>query len=113
MNPQDAPITYLLLRTDLSDAQQIVQACHAAMAAAARFGEPAHNHLCLLAIRDEAQLQAWARNLTAAKIGFEAFFEPDHNAGYTALCTQPLTRAQGRCFRKLPLWRPRGEAMAA
>lgn len=105
-SPAEAPITYLLVRTDLSLAQQMVQACHAGMGAAARFGEPEHNHLALLAVRDETELGDWAERLRDTGIAFHAFYEPDDATGWTALATQPLTRGQGRALRRLPLWRP-------
>jgi hypothetical protein len=103
-DPDTSPITYVLVRTDIPGAQQTVQAIHAAMGAAAKFGEPAHNHLALLAVPDQPSLLAWGCRLKEAGVGFHAFFEPDNEMGYSSLSTAPLTRDQGVIFRSLPLW---------
>lgn len=109
-----APITYVVVRTDLSLEQQLVQAVHASMGAAARFGDPPHNHVALLAVPDRAALERAAEDLTLAGIPFHIFFEPDDDAGWTALATQPLTRREGRLFRNTPLWRaPSGGEVVA
>jgi hypothetical protein len=103
-DPASSPITYVLVRTDIPGSQQTVQAIHAAMGSAAKFGEPEHNHLALLAVPDQATLLSWGCRLRALDIGFHAFFEPDNEMGYSALSTAPLTREQGFAFRSLPLW---------
>ncbi len=98
--------TWVLVRTDLSVPQQAVQAIHAGMGAADRFGEPPANHLALLSVPDKLRLERIARRLEAAGIPFHAFFEPDEDAGLTALATAPLPPSTARHFRSLPLWSP-------
>lgn len=44
----NTPYTYVFIRTDLSHAQQIVQASHAALDAGHTFG--AHSHLVLMGV---------------------------------------------------------------
>lgn len=103
-DPDTSPITYVLVRTDIPGPQQTVQAIHAAMGSAAKFGEPAHNHLALLAVPNRDILMSWGCRLKELGLGFQAFFEPDNEMGYSALSTAPMTRAQGWLFRSLPLW---------
>jgi hypothetical protein len=97
------PYTYLFIRTDLSPAQQIVQASHAALEAGNRFGP--HSHLVLIAAEGEDTLLKAAAQLNEQGIELETFFEPDENAGYTAFCTQPLQGEQRKPLRKYQLYR--------
>lgn len=104
-DPALAKTVYVLVRTDLSLAQQAVQACHAGMQAVARFGglEP-DTRLALLAIEGSEDLARWQRQLDNRGIPFTVFWEPDHNTGESALATPPLDERQGKAFARLPLW---------
>lgn len=98
--------TYILVRTDLSVAQQAVQACHAALEAGFLFQRPQdHPHLVLLEVKDEGTLLDEQARLEAEGIPHAMFFEPDNETGYSALATAPLSREAGRAFRRLPLWK--------
>jgi hypothetical protein len=97
--------TYILVRSDLSVAQQAVQACHAALEAGFLFERPEdHPHLVLLQVKDESMLLAEQARLEAEGIPHAMFFEPDNATGYSALATAPLSRESGRGFRRLALW---------
>jgi hypothetical protein len=97
------PYTYLFIRTDLSPAQQIVQASHAALEAGNRFGP--HSHLVLIGTEGEDELLKAAAQLGEHGIDLQTFYEPDNNAGYTAFCTQPLQGDKRKPLRKYQLYR--------
>lgn len=100
----NTPYTYMFIRTDLTVPQQIVQASHAALQAGAKFG--LHSHLVLIGVKDQDRLHHVAKMLDERDILFEMFHEPDNNAGYTALCTQPLTGEARRPLRQFQLYNP-------
>jgi hypothetical protein len=93
--------TYLFIRGDLTPAQQIVQAAHAAHEAGERFGE--HSHLICLRSSSQAELEKQALFLERSNIQYQMFFEPDNNLGYTAICTQPLIGDQRKPLERFSL----------
>lgn len=97
------PYTYMFIRTDLSAPQQIVQASHAALEAGDRFGP--HSHLVLIGMESEQALLKAVSTLEEHGIRTQTFFEPDHNTGYTASCTEPLAGDRRKPLRKFPLLR--------
>ena len=97
----ETPYTYLFIRRDLSGPQQIVQSAHAALNAGKRFGS--HSHLVLIDTSSEQELFRTASHLNDHEIEFEMFHEPDHDTGYTAICTQPLTGDQRKPLRRFKL----------
>ena len=111
-----ARMSLIIIRTDLTHAQQMVQACHAASMAGHRFtGWEEDTRMALLAARDLEQLANAADKLRAAGIDFHEFFEPDHDIGISAIATAPIPWKQAtRALRHLPLWQAHGaEALAA
>lgn len=112
-DPQDKPsYTYLIVRTDLPLADQILQAAHAAQEAGARWGVPPRCHLVLLAVQDGQALREVEAACRMRNVAALAFEEPDPASGRhepmgkTALCTAPLPSAARRLFRRLAAWRP-------
>lgn len=104
-----ARYVYVLVRTDLSPAQQGVQACHAAMTATAAFGGLTHDtRLAMLAVDGPHELQRWIERLDRKDVPFKTFWEPDHNTGWSALATAPIGRKDGRVFAGLKPWNPLG-----
>ncbi len=97
----NTPYSYLFIRTDLSHPQQIVQASHAALEAGNRFGP--HSHLVLIGLKDEQALLQAAAQLDDHGIDHEKFFEPDNQAGYTALCTRPLQGEERKPLKRFRL----------
>ena len=97
----ETPYTYLFIRKDLSNPQQIVQASHAALQAGNRFGE--HSHLVLIGVESEDQLYKAADHLEQHQIEFEMFHEPDFDTGHTAICTRPLAGSERRPLRRFQL----------
>lgn len=110
--PRDIPTIYVLVRRDLSGAQQIVQVAHATYLAGTQFGAPPYHHLVLCAVSNEEALLRAQRLLEQAQIRSVLFYEPDADAtegpamGQTALCTEPLTQqGQRNVLRGYPLWK--------
>lgn len=100
------PYTYVLVRTDIPLADQIVQVGHACLEAGFKFERPERTpNLVLLAMKNESELKRFASFLEYNHIRFEMFFEPDDEMGFTALATEPIYNEQRSHFAKLELWR--------
>jgi hypothetical protein len=96
---------YVIVRTDLAIATQMVQVAHACITAGNRFPLAAHHHLVFLGVASEPVLQDTASSLARDGVDHALFFEPDENVGYTALCTGPVIGENQRLFRRFRLWR--------
>lgn len=99
----DTPYTYLFIRTDLSPAQRIVQAAHAAHNAGEAFG--AHSHLICFRAASQSELIKCSTYLDANGIQHRMFFEPDDDVGYTAICTEPIVGERRRLLRRFSLYK--------
>ena len=92
----EAKYVYVLIRSDLSLAQQGVQAVHAGMAASHEFGGLTDDtRLAMLSVNNEAELEFWAKKLEMSNVIFKAFWEPDNNTGWSSLATSPISREEG------------------
>lgn len=103
----EKPYVYVLIRTDISFEQQLVQASHAALEAGFRFKAPDEvaSVIVLSVPSRQALLDASAR-LKTKGIDHELFFEPDFDMGHSALATRPLsTKSERYLMRKYPLYR--------
>ena len=104
--------TYVFIRTDLSIAQQIVQACHASIESGAGFsfahkqtGKP--SNLVLLQVPNEQALWDLMKRLDKTLVGYARFFEPDYGIfGYTSIATRPCTLDEKQFFKEYKLWQP-------
>lgn len=97
------PYSYVFVRSDISKAQQLVQACHACQEAGAKFGCPDNTHLIALHVGNEDELEVIAYDLDSCEAKYVKFFEPDL-PGYTAICTCPdQNRAVKKMAKKLPM----------
>ena len=99
---------YVLVRSDISLAQQVVQASHAAAEMGRRFYRPHHGiaSLIVLTVPDKAALMAARRHLSLKAIAVELFFEPDFDIGESAMASEPVSDIQRRYFSSWPLWKP-------
>lgn len=98
---------HVLVRTDLSLAQQAVQAIHAAMACVGEHGGlTPDTRLVLLGVSGHDELIRWARRLTSQRIAYSLFEEPDHGIGPSALATRPGLLTERKGLGRLPLWSP-------
>ncbi|WP_434715834.1 hypothetical protein [Paraburkholderia sp. A3RO-2L] len=109
------PYVYVLVRQDISPAQQLVQASHAALEAGFRFTQPEQTaSVIVLAVPDRDALQAAATRLERYGIEHHMFFEPDFEMGHSALATRPLHLPKERhLMRKYPLFHSREANHAA
>lgn len=86
---------YLIVRADLSAAQQAVQAAHALQAfnlqheRAARTWAAGSNTLALLAVENEAQLAELAARAETFGVRCSLFREPDLDDSLTAIAISP------------------------
>ena len=98
--------TYVLVREDLSIAQQAVQACHACLDSGKYLPHSGdHPHLCLLTVRNEEQLLEWERWLsTQTQFGVRSFREPDLGDSLTAIAVVGVRGRDRNVFRNLPLF---------
>lgn len=96
---------YVLVRTDISLAQQIVQVGHACLEAGRWFVWPdTPCNLVVLSVANVSDLQAAIERIQLAEVRIALFYEPDHQLGLTAACTEPISGAFRRLFRRFPLW---------
>lgn len=109
-NKDEASMSLVIIRTDITLAQQMVQACHAASMAGHRFdGWKDDTRMALLAAKDLETLAGAADRLSKAGIDFHEFFEPDHDIGISALASAPIPwKKATRALRHLPLWNQGG-----
>lgn len=96
---------YILVRKDLSKEQQGVQAVHAGMASVNEHkGLKNDTRLVLLSVENESDLLRWKEKTFYKDIKHEIFYEPDHGIGWSALATAPISRKEGKLFKKLSKW---------
>lgn len=101
------PYIYVLVRSDIPQEQQMVQACHAAAEAGFAFDAPAVTaSLIVVTVPSrEALLEAQER-LVRYGIRSEMFFEPSWEMGYSALATEPILERKKRfALSTYPLYR--------
>jgi hypothetical protein len=99
------PYVYVFVRTDIPLADQSVQVAHVCLEAGNRFSQPENpSHLVLLAVSSQARLLDTASKIDLTGHPYVIFFEPDHDLGFTAICTGPLAGKLRRLFRRYPLW---------
>ena len=100
------------MRIDIPLANQIVQVGHACLEAGFQFQRPIEIvNLVVIGIESETHLLATLERMSLRGIQFVVFHEPDDQMGFTAACTEPLTIAYTREFRKFPLWDPSREVI--
>ncbi len=104
------PYTYIFVRQDISLAQQLVQASHAALDAGKAFADVPHRNLVLIGVRSEHELFAIEQHLAESNIRFTTFYEPDGLMGHSAICTEALTdRNKRKRLSHFDLWKRREE----
>jgi hypothetical protein len=81
-----------------------VQASHAAIQATNLFPSSDPN-LVICEVSDVDELGRASDRLKSVGIPNAAFFEPDDDLGFTALCTAPLKRDARRYLKGFRLWR--------
>ncbi len=103
------PYTYIFVRTDLSYAQQIVQASHAALEAGFKFDAPTDtSSIVLFGVKDEDELCEVWNKLKANNVKHAEFYEPDISS-YTAIATEPLMGSDREHLSEYRTYRPRAD----
>lgn len=103
------PYVYVLVRSDLSHSQQVVQTTHSCLESS-RLGLIPHNiqhpHLVVCRVNDHAQLLKEAERCRYKGIRLTVFTEPDLPACQeTAFCTEPIYGKDRRFFQRYQLLR--------
>lgn len=87
---------------------QTVQACHAAVAAAAFYANrPDKGYLVVCGVKSELALTNASEKLAELGVRHEVFREPDLHNQLTALATEPLGEEARRHMRKFQLLKGR------
>ena len=94
-----------MVRTDLSPAQQLVQAVHAAYEAGIRFGDPSSiSSVVVCSVPDEQELLRVKERLDLRGIRNYVFCEEDLGGRATALATEPVFGSRRKVLSHYPLW---------
>jgi len=110
-NTDHIPYMYVFVRTDMTAAQQIVQAGHATYDAGQKFEKTEHPlHLILFGVKDESELLKASERIGILGVDHCMFYEPDYDTGYTAIATEPLYGIQRDVMRKYDLYLPNEDA---
>lgn len=99
----DESYIYLIVRSDLSHAQQIIQAAHAVERLNKPVTMPVSN-IVLFSVKDEEMLMLASMKLTDKGIMHEVFYEPDINSN-TALAAYPIAGNFRKVFSKYKMLR--------
>jgi hypothetical protein len=59
--------------------------------------------MVLCGIPNEEELEKLSSYLKKNNIDHHMFYEPDHNTGFTAICTEPIYGEQRSLFKKFKL----------
>ncbi len=98
---------YVLVRTDISLADQVVQVGHACLEAGCSFQQPTEPcNLVLLSVPSEKDLRRVVEQAALAGVHSVVFCEPDRGLNLTAACTEPVWGPLCRVFRRITLWQP-------
>lgn len=107
VNKDEKDYVYILVREDLTLAQQGVQLAHAGMLAVSKHGGLKEDtRLIVLKVKDQDHLLEYENRSLSEGVNVVKFHEPDYGIGYSALSTAPISRKMGRLFKKLPMWKP-------
>jgi len=105
----EQPYTYIFIRTDLSYAQQIVQASHATLEAGFKFEQPDQTSaIVLFGVESESGIFEKARYLRKHSIENVIFYEPDIEQ-YTAIATEPLRGSDRELLSEFRTYRPKAD----
>lgn len=98
----------MLVRTDLTLAQQFCQAAHAAHEAGIRFGDKERvSSIVLCSVPDEASLLLAKDRLDRKGIRNYIFNEDDLGGQATSIATEPISGGSRRALGGYPLWNGR------
>jgi len=96
---------YIIVRKDIKKEFQLVQACHAALEAGFAFSVSEKQHLVVLEVANEWELDEVSECLNNENIKFKKFYESWGKIGNTALATEPIEKQSEGILRSLPLYK--------
>lgn len=114
MSKKETSYVYVITRKDLPYPHNAVQACHAAIEAAAQFYNPSqdeHPHLVLCEVQDENRLHKAALDLQAKGVQVLTWKEPDRNHELTAIATEPLKGSKRLAVKRFQVIKPFKESL--
>lgn len=94
---------YVIVRTDITPSQQLVQSAHAVLESANKFSISSwqqHPHLVVCGVSCISLLLEASARLADANVPHIVWHEPDMNDQSTALATAPISGETRRFFRK-------------
>ncbi len=96
---------YILVRNDLSQRQQAVQSCHAAIESTRNYikNEDEHPSTIICSVKSEQKLLMCAKELADKGIDYQIFREPDLQYQATALASRPLRGTEREAFKRFQL----------
>lgn len=96
---------YVLVRKDLSQAQQAVQSAHAAIESSRNYLAPGEEHpsVIICSVKSEQKLLMCADEFKEKGIDFQIFREPDIGNQATALASRPLRGTEREAFKRFQL----------
>lgn len=96
---------YVLVRKDLSQAQQAVQSAHAAIESSRNYLAPGEEHpsVIICSVKSEQKLLMCADEFKEKGIDFQIFREPDLHNQATALASKPLRGTERDAFKRFQL----------
>lgn len=93
----------MIVRKDLPQPFQSVQAIHAAIAATHTYGQHPCPHLVLCTAENEQELNDLFNRLKEQQVPVVSYNEPDYGDALTAIATAALHGDQRKPLRRLPL----------
>ena len=102
-NKNEHSYVYVLIRRDLSQPQQVVQSCHAAIEAAKHFDLDSHPSVIVCGVKSEQSLNNARKYLDDKGIRYKKFREPDIGDQLTSLATEPVLNGDREHFKKFQL----------
>lgn len=101
----DHAYMYVLVRNDLSKAQQTVQAAHAAIESGRKYLNSSDEHpsVIMCSVKSESKLLKCAEEMSAQGIDYVLFKEPDIGNKATALASRPLIGKERKAFSRFQL----------
>ena len=109
MTQKEHAYIYVIVRNDISAAQQCVQACHASIEAARNFVKPdeEHPYLVLCVCKSEHRLEKLMDQLKEESIDYRVFSDAavsdEDKKEYTAIATEPLVGERREFFKHYQL----------
>lgn len=100
----DRTYFYVVVRTDISLADQICQVAHVCTHIGAKDVDTTTANLVLLKVSNQEELLKLAGILKEAGIYREINYEPDDDLGATAIASEAIRGDQRKIFKKYQCW---------